>query len=132
MLDYERNQTLSMESFTKVSISELSQNLVPRSEVSEAKKSKTDLSCSSQRFDLVRTFGDKEFRVPIQTLWIQGYILNTSTDGQVIEVADDTNHGNSERVLVTGCNKVNTLGSRITRVGNGSCYLASLTICLLK
>ena len=101
-----------MESFTKVSISELSQNLVPRTEVPEAKKSKTDLSCSGHRFDLVRTFGDNEFRVPVQTVWIQGYILNSSVEGQVIELADDTNQGNVERVLVTGCNKVNALGSR--------------------
>jgi len=102
-----------MESFIKVSISELSQNLVPRNEISELRKSQTDLlSCSGQSFNLVRTYGDKEFREPVQTVWIQGYILNSAVKGDVIELADDPNQGNVESAIVTGCDKVNTLGFR--------------------
>ncbi len=102
-----------MESYIKVSISELSQNLVPRNEISELRKSQTDSpSCSGQSFNLVRTFGDKEFREPVKTVWIQGYILNSAVEGDVIELADDTKQGNVERVIVTGCDKVNTFRFR--------------------
>ena len=78
-----------MESYAKVSVSELSQNLVPTNETPENKKPRTSADCLLVRFYLSRTVGNDEFRSQIQTVWLQGHVISTSVDKTVLELAEE-------------------------------------------
>ena len=94
-----------MEGYTKVTVSELSQNLVPCGSDSELNKI---------RFFLIRSFNEEEFRTQVSKVWIQGYVIEFSKNEETIEVAEEpvgsgVRPSNVESVVVTSCDKV-TLG----------------------
>ena len=78
-----------MEAYAKVSVSELSQNLVPTNESPENKKPRTSTDCLLVHFYLARTVGNDEFRSQIQTVWLQGHVISTSVDKTVLELAEE-------------------------------------------
>ena len=103
---------MALEGYVKVTVSELSRNLVPSEENSDPKKSKFDPPPRpSIRFFLTRCFEESEFRSQVQTVWIQGFVINSSKNEEVVEVADEPVASGVERskfesVIVTGCEKV--------------------------
>ena len=78
-----------MEAYAKVSVSELSQNLVPTDGTPESKKARISTDCPPVHFYLSRTVGNDEFRSQIQTIWLQGHVISTSADKSVLEVCDE-------------------------------------------
>jgi hypothetical protein len=78
-----------MEAYAKVSVSELSQNLVPTSDTSENKRARTSTDCPPVHFYLSRTVGNDEFKSQIQTIWLQGHVISTSADKTVLEIAEE-------------------------------------------
>ena len=94
-----------MEGYTKVTVSELSQNLVPCGSDSELNKI---------RFFLIRSFNEEEFRTQVSKVWIQGYVIEFSKNEETIEVAEEpvgrdrsgVRPSNVESVVVTSCDKV--------------------------
>ena len=121
---------MSLEGYVKVTVSELSRNLVPSEENSEPKKSKIDPPPPppppprpSIRFFLTRWFEEAEFQRQVQKVWIQGFVINVSKNEGVIEVADEpvasgVQRSNVDSVIVTGCDKVTLLNSKLILLAN--------------
>ena len=94
-----------MESYQKVTVSELCQNLVP--DFSAA----SDPS-SSNKFFITRYNGEgEEFRTRIKHVWIQGHVINVSADGDVIEIADEADVARTVESVIVETDKVNEIAS---------------------
>ena len=78
-----------METFAKVSVSELSQNLVPTSDTPKNKRARISTDCPPVHFYLSRTVGNDEFNSQIQTIWLQGHVISTSVDITALEIAEN-------------------------------------------
>ena len=92
-----------MESFQKVTVSELCQNLVPDFGATSDPK-------DSNRFYITRyTRQGQEFKTRIKHVWIQGHVIDASATEDVLEVSDEsriTDTKTVESVIIVDSDKV--------------------------